>query len=889
MTRVLACCLLLFPPAFRRRFGRELLVQVRRDCRRARRRGRAAAAWCGAASAIDLLRAALVERWRPAWHEPPDIFSSAEGLEMRDRIEQWGRDFRHAARSLRRSPGFAGVTVATLALALGANAAIFSVVDAVLIRPLPFAHADRLVYLTATAPDSDLPREFGLLDEGVVQYRERSRLVEDLAFYNWYTGTLRAGDRVERVRMSAPTYTLFSTLGATPLLGRLPVAEDESRVAVISYTLWQTWFAGDPGVIGRTYQVDGDPRTVIGVMGPRFHFPNDGVLLWVPDTIRAADVRADTGGGVPAVGRMAPGASPEDVARELTALSRDLPQRFGGTPAYARLIERMQIVARPLADEMLGPSARPLGVLFGAAAIVLVIACANVANLLIVRGEGRHREMAVRQAIGAGRGQLVRAQLAEVLWLAACAAIAAAGLARLALPLFLQLAPADVPRLADARIGGWTLLFTAVLALAAGLACGLPPALRGAGPSLLSLRDGSRGSTGRRRWARDLLVAAQTALALVLLIGAGLLLRSHARLSTVQPGYSTRDIFTFQIAPEQAWLKDGPSFARFSLDFMDRLRALPGVESVGLIENVPLDEGTAATRIKTEGMPADGGVRLGITYAGVDYYKTMSIPVLAGRPFTREDAISTLGNAIVSRSAARRLWPDGNAIGRKIQVGRLQTWETVVGVVEDVMQRSFRDPAQALVYLPMRGQSPDQWALTSPAYVVKTARAETIAADIRALVHEVAPEAPMYRAYTMSFLAARSMRDLSFTTLTLSMVSLLALILGVVGLYGALSYVVAERTREIGVRMALGAQPERVRRMIVLQGGQVVAAGVAVGLIAAAFSTRALGQLLFGVESFDAATFAGMSAAMLLTGLVASYVPARRASSVDPIVSLRSE
>ena len=807
---------------------------------------------------------------------------------MRNTIEQWGRDFRHAARSLRRSPGFAAVTVVTLALAIGANAAIFSVVDAVLIRPLPYGHADRLLFLTATAPESDLPREFGLFDEGFVHYRERSRLIEDLAFYNAYTGTLRVGDRVERVRMSSPTYTLFSTLGAAPVLGRLPVAEDESRVAVLSYTLWQTWFGGDPNVIGRTYQVDGDPRTVIGVMAPQFRFPTDRTLIWLPVALRATDVSAEVGGGIPAVARMAAGATPDDVARELTALSRELPQRFGGSAQYARLIDRMQIVARPLADEMLGPSARPLGVLFGAAAIVLLIACANVANLLIVRGEGRHREMAVRQAIGARRGQLVRAQLTEVLWLAAGAAAAAVGLARLGLPLFLGLAP-EVPRLEDARIGAWTLLFTAALALAAALACGLPPALRSAAPAVMALRDGSRGSTGRRRWVRDTLVAAQTALALVLLIGAGLLLRSHTRLSGVEPGYSTRDLFTFQIAPEQAWLKDGPSFARFSLGFMDRLRALPGVESVGLIENVPLDEGTAAARIRTEEMPLDGGVRVGVTYAGADYYKTMGIKVLAGRPFTREDAVSTLGNALVSRSAAKRLWPDGNAVGRKIQIGRLKTWETVVGVVEDVIQLDYRQPGQALVYLPMTGQSPDQWALTSPAYVVKTTRAETIAPDIRALVREIAPEAPMYRAYTMSFLAARSMRDLSFTTLTLSMVSLLALILGLVGLYGALSYVVAERTREIGVRMALGAQPERVRRMIVVQGGQVVLAGIAAGLIGAFFSTRALGQLLFGVESLDVTTFAATAAAMLLTGLLASYLPARRASSVDPIISLRSE
>jgi putative ABC transport system permease protein len=807
---------------------------------------------------------------------------------MRDALEQWGRDLKHAARSLRRTPGFAAVTIATLALAIGANAAIFSVVDAVLIRPLPYAHGERLLFLAASAPGSELPREFGLFDEGIVHYRERSRLIEDIAVHNSFTNSLRVGERVERVRMSLVTYSLFSTLGAAPVLGRLPLAEDENT-AVISYTLWQTWFAGDPGVIGRTYPMFGRPRTIIGVMGPRFRFPTDATLLWLPIDFRAANLTADVEGTWAAVARMKAGATPDEVASELTRLSADMPERFGGTARYARLIERMRIIARPLPDEILGPAARPLGVLFGAAAIVLLIACANITNLLIVRSEGRRREMAVRQAIGARRGQLVRAQLAEVLWLAAGAAVAAVGLAKLALPLFLRLAPPDVPRLGDARVDGLTLLFTGLLTLIAAVACGLAPALRGAGPSMPGLRDGTRGSTGRRRWARDLLVAAQTALALVLLIGAGLLLKSHARLSHVEPGYSTRDIFTFQIAPEQSWLVDGPSFARFNNDFMDRLRALPGVESVGLVENVPLDEGTATVRIRAEGMPPDGGPRIGLTYAGGDYYKTMGIKVLAGRTFTREDAVSTLGNAVVSKSAARRLWPDGNAIGRKIQVGVLTTWETVVGVVDDVMQANFREPAQAVVYLPMRGQLAAQWDLSSPAFVVKTARAETIAPDIRAIVREVAPEAPMYRAYTMAFLADRSMRDLSFTTLTLTLVSVLALILGVVGLYAALSYVVTERTREIGVRMALGARPETVRRMVVVQGGQLVGAGVVVGLIVALFSTRALGRLLFGVETFDLATFAGVSAGMLLTGLMASYLPARRASSVDPIVSLRAE
>jgi putative ABC transport system permease protein len=306
---------------------------------------------------------------------------------------------------------------------------------------------------------------------------------------------------------------------------------------------------------------------------------------------------------------------------------------------------------------------------------------------------------------------------------------------------------------------------------------------------------------------------------------------------------------------------------------------------------VPLDEGTATLRFRNEQMSddPDAGVRLAMTFAAADYFKTMKIDVLAGRPFTREDNLSSLGNVVVSRSAAKALWPGLDPIGRRLQRDGLDAWQTVVGVVEDVLQADFRDKAQGLVYFPMVGPTPTSWRLSSPAYVLRSARAETIAPEIRALVKQVAPEAPMYRAYTMAGLAQRSMLQLSFTMLTLGIVATLALILGAVGLYGVLSYVVAERTREIGVRMALGAEAGRVRRMVVAQGARVVGIGVVIGVGVAFASTRALGKLLFGVQALDVATFAGMSAAMVGIGLLASYLPARRASSVDPIESLRGE
>ncbi len=807
---------------------------------------------------------------------------------MRSTLSEWARDLRHASRSLRRSPGFAAVTIGTLGLAIGANAGMFSVVDAVLLKPLPYGHADRLVYIAASAPGSDFPAEFGVSSEFYVQYKEQSRLLEDVSTFNSFTNTLRAGDRVERVRMSWPTNSLFSTLGAKPILGRLPVADDGSRVAVISYALWTTWFGRDSAVIGRSYEMGGAPRTVIGVMGPEFRFPNDGTLLWLSSEI-TGDSIVPGRFGTSLVGRMKPGVTTETLAKELTTLSRRLPERFGGSPAYARLILQHRAVVRPLEEQLLGRVASPLWVLVGAVGFVLLIACANVANLFVVRAEGRQRDLAVRRAIGAARGQLIRLQISEAVVVATFAGVFAVMFAIAGLPTFLHAAPAGIPRLEDVGINATTLLFTVTAVLLSAIACGIGPAVRASAPDLARLREGGRGATHRRSWARDSLVIGQTALALVLLIGSGLLIRSFRALSHVDPGYSTKDIFTFQIAPDQPQLKDGPSFARFDLDFVDRLRALPGVESVGLVENVPLNEGTASAHFLSEAMVGGDGVLLNYTFAAGDYFRTMGIDLLRGRTLERAEETSWRGNVVISQSAARLLWPGENPIGRRMQQRGDSTWVTVAGVVEDVMQYGFRDTPQPLVYLPLVGPTPTSWFISSPAYVVKTPRAEHIAPDVLALVRQVAPEAPMYRIFTMAGLAADSMVQLSFTMLTLGILSTLALILGAVGLYGVLSYIVTERTREIGLRMALGARGEQVRRMVVVQGARLVAVGVVLGIVVAVASTRILGSLLFGVAALDTVTFMAMSASMVAVGLLASYLPARRASNVDPIESLRGE
>jgi len=384
----------------------------------------------------------------------------------------------------------------------------------------------------------------------------------------------------------------------------------------------------------------------------------------------------------------------------------------------------------------------------------------------------------------------------------------------------------------------------------------------------------------------------QTALALVLLIGSSLLVRSFQKLRNVDPGYDTADIYTFQFAPEQPRLTNGPTWGQLHLEFMDRLRALPGVTSVGVVNNLPLDEGTGGGRWFTDAMADEsGGTPLDQNFAGGDYFQTMGIELLRGRTFLNSEAVTPNSSIILSRSAAEKMWPGQNPVGQRLRrsLANQVVAFTVVGVVGDVKQDDWREEGEAVVYFPLTGPTDSIWAMGSPAYVVKSPRAETLGPEVRELVRQVAPEAPVYREFTMEFLAERSMTQLSFTMLTLGVVSGLALILGAVGLYGVLAYLVAERTREIGVRMALGATPGGVRRMVVTQGARVVLVGVAIGVGVALLSTRALSTLLFNVAAVDPLMFVAMSGMLIAVGMLASYLPARKASRVDPIESLRSD
>jgi putative ABC transport system permease protein len=807
-------------------------------------------------------------------------------------MQAWIRDFTHAGRSLGRAPGFTLVVVTTLALAIGANATIFSVVDAVLLEPLPYPHADRLVAIGGSAPGTDQPDEFGVPDELYFEYRESAPGLEAIALYGTGSSTTRVDAQVDQLFLTQATPSLFTLLGAEPLHGRLPTDEDDSSVVVISHWLWRSWFGSDPAVIGRSYTFANQTRSVIGVMPPAFRFPDERVAFWVPMVLSAAQVTPG-GFGPRAVARMKPGTDRDALVAQLEPLARRVQERLGGPAPYVRIMERHRPVVTPLREYLAGNISTPLWILLGAAGILFLIACANVASLFTVRAETRRRDLTVRRALGARRGDLVRSQMSEALLLAGAGGAAGALIAWAGVPLLVRAAPeavaggfggAPIPGLATAGLDLTALFFTVGISALAACAFGLLPAFRYSGAGLGSLQQAGRGIIGGH-FTRDALVVVQTAAAVVLLVGAALLMRSFWQLSHVDAGYDTEGIFTFQIAANRPDLSDRASMSRFQYAFMDRLSGLPGVDSVGYITTLPLDEGAGSQNITTPALQAAGAEAplVRVAGAGGAYFQTMGIDLLRGRYFDRVEEERGLPFVIISQAAAHLLFPGEDPIDKQVRPATgSPPWFSVIGVVEDVLVDDLRRKApEPMVYLPA--------VSASPAYVMRSSRADRLEPEVRAIVREVIPTSPMYRIFTMKRLAANAMADLSFTMLMVSLAAGLALLLGAVGLYGVLSYQVTRRAQEIGVRMALGAEAGTVRRMFVWQGGRVALAGIVVGVLAALALTSYIQALLFDVSQLDVPAFAGMAGVMLAVALLASYVPARRASRVDPVVALRAE
>ena len=820
-------------------------------------------------------------------------------------MRQWGRDFRIASRALMRAPGFAAIAAITLAIGIGANTAIFSAVNGVLLDPLRFPDSDALVAVRHTAPGFGYD-EIPLSPDTYLLIKEENRGFESIGAYQLGARVNLTGDHDPRVLEAARvSWDLPSTLGLTFPLGRgftseedLPEAPD---VVVISHRLWEETYGSDPGIVGRVLQLDGTPMEVVGVLPRRVDVPTLGTDVWLP--LRIDPDNPNIGAfGILAIARLQAGRTAEVAEANLAPVIDILSENMADAQTYLAFIQngRLGMLVDPLKNEIVGDLEAPLWILLGTVGFVLLIACANVANLVMVRAESRQKEVAVRAALGAGRGVVMRSFVAESAILALAGGALGVGLAAAGLPALLALTPESLPRAEGVRIDGMVLVFTSLLVIFSILLFGVTPAARAFKPGMFGALKHARGTTdGRdRHRLRNFLVAGQTALALMLLIGSGLMLRSFDQLRKVDPGFEGDGVLTFNISLPPAGYPTTRSVADFHQLLSERLAALPGVVSSGAAEYVPLSGGGSGTPHRAEDVPvAPGGLPPVLWYKSVapGYFETMGTSLLAGRTLTREDHEQGLPNVVINVDAAERMWPGQDALGRRLGVtssDSVPLWYTVVGVVENVLDESLTDAPRELVYYAMVGPDGQDTppGVRTMTHVVRTERdPSALAGPVRAAVWQLDSDLPITDMREMAAVVAESSARMSFTVIALAVAAIVALLLGAIGLYGVLSYIVAQRTREIGVRIALGAEGSSVRTMVVRQGLMVAGAGLAVGIVGALALTRVLESLLFGTSATDPLTFVATSGVLLLVGAVASYVPARRASGIDPMEALRAE
>jgi putative ABC transport system permease protein len=813
--------------------------------------------------------------------------------------------FRSLARELSRHPGFLLVAVVTLAVGIGANAAIFSVVNAVLIRPLPFDEPERLVGVWHTAPGLEM-EQFEHSDGSYVLYRGNNRSLEDLGIFWQGSVTLTGGETPERVDASGATASLFDVLRVKPRLGRGFQAADEKpgaeKVAVISDDLWRRRFGGGPKAVGALLKVDGVSRRVVGVMPPAFRFPEARTALWLPMTIDPAKLEAGNF-NYGAIGRLRPGITPEQAARDLSALVPRIAEAYPDSGISRGMIEsaKLAVLVHPLRDDVVGDVQRILWVLLGSVGCILLIACANVANLFLVRAEGRQREVAVRTALGASRGAVFRLFVGESLALSLIGGLLGLGLAAAGVRLLVSLRPEGIPRLEEIGVDGTVLAFTFLLSLLAGLLCGGFAALRYGAPELVpALKEGGRGGTagrGRHR-ARNVLVVVQMALALVLLVGSALMVKSFWRLRSVDPGFDPEGVLTVTLSLPEAEYPDAFANARFVQRLLETVREVPGVVKAGTVSFLPLGGGGSNSGYSFEDFPLGPDQVppiLGTRFAGPGYFEAMGIPMIEGRVFDRLDPTKRSDEVVVSEALARRFWPNGSALGKRLTQGLPEDsrWYTIVGVVGSVRDGGLHEKPWESVYFPVLRQTMSgegDWVPRDFHLVLKT-RVEpvSLAGPVRRAIWSLDPNLPLTLVRPMEEVVSRSMARTSFTMLLLVIAAAVALLLGSVGIYGVISYVVSQRTREIGVRMALGAARGDISRMVLREGAIITLVGIGIGIAAALAVTRLMLALLFDVSPTDPATFAVVPVMLAAVALLASWMPARRAAAVEPLEAIRYE
>ncbi|MCP3960229.1 MAG: ABC transporter permease [bacterium] len=816
------------------------------------------------------------------------------------------RPLHTVVRKLLRSPMFTVISVLTLAIGIGANAAIFTVVQGVLIRPLPFPESERLMGVWHTAPGIELP-QFEQSDATYLLYRRHNRFFEDIGIYDPATVNLTGGERPERLPSADVTASLFPLLRIPPALGRVFDEGDErpgaEPVVLIGHELWTRRFGAEEHILEQTIQVDGVARTVIGVMPEGFHFPSPETLLWLPMEIDPAN--ANVGNfSFPGIGRLRPDATPAAAEADLSALIHRLPEEFPDDDITPGMLKNAGIAAlvHPLRDDVVGDVGKALWLLLGAVGFILLIACANVANLFLVRAEGRQREVAIRTALGATRRNVVLAFLTESIVLAIAGGALGLALAAAGIRVFLAIGPQSIPRLEAIGIDGGVLAFTVAISFLAALLFGVMPALRGGAPRPGTvLKEGGRGSTtGRARHrARYALVAAQVALALILLVGSGLMARSFRALQAVEPGFDASNLLTVRLSLPMAEYASAEQRAHFFQTTVDRLRTLPGVDTAGAVTRLPLGDGGSNSAHTFEDFPLepDEVPRIISTRrVAPGYFETLRIPLIEGRVLEPADHQRQSRVALVSEALARQMWGDTSPLGKRLTSGIAEQgdWFTIVGVVGSIRDDSLVEDPTEIVYYPLASPPPpDEEEALAPgtmSLVLRTSvPATSVAGAVRSAIWDADPNLPVANVRTMDQILERSRARTGFTMLLLSIAAAVALLLGAVGLYGVVSYVVSQRTQEIGVRIALGADRGTVSRMVVRQGLGMTLAGVVAGLAGAFLLTRFLDGFLYGVDATDPTTFAAVSILLLAIALFATYLPARRAASVDPLTALRYE
>lgn len=821
----------------------------------------------------------------------------------REHLIQLRQDVVYALRGMRRNPGFVLVAGLTLALGTGVNAAIFSVVHAVLLKPLPYSTPERLVTVTNRW---DGTASAGLSDPEYLDYAEQSRSLDIAAMARGLVTVTGGAGEPERIGAVSVTSNTFRVLGRQPALGRGFDADDErpgSVSVILSNALWRERFGGDPAIIGRTVHVLGTPRTVVGVLPPDLVLPVNlvasapaGVIL--PLRLDRAASRHQRGAHyLTGIARLNPGATLASASAEMDGIIARLAAQYPDEHDQGNF----GINVDPMREAVLGDSRPVLMLLGGAVGLVLLLACANVANLMMARGESRRRELSVRAALGASRFRMARQLVTEALLLSLAATAAGLLVARWMLAVIVASGPDALPRLADVSLNSTVLFFAAGLALFTTLLFGVLPAWQlSRAPAGEALKDGSRGgSSGARAHVRRALVVCQVALAVVLLVGAGLLLKSFARLLSVPSGVDPEGVLTAQISAPAARYPGLPEVVSFYSRLLERLSALPGVEVAGASSGLPLAVMSGDWGFDIEGRGRVNGRRPGAADWYVvtpGYFEALRIPVVAGRGPQPSDTGASPPVIFINEASARTMFPGQDPVGKRVQLSRSrgfeQPWRTIAGVVSDVRQRGLDQPARTEMYIPYTQFlhfMPNQQARSMTVVLRSALAPEQLVSAVRGELRQIDPEVPVAEARPMTDVMARSVANRRLNVLIIGAFAVLAIVLAAVGVYGVMAYDVLQRTREIGIRVALGASRSSVLSLVLLQGMRLVLVGAALGLGAAGLLSGSVSQLLFEVGPRDVAVFASVALLLTTAGAVASYIPAWRATRVDPLAALRTD